>query len=172
MNNFTNIAWNRPAANDRGPGIACAISGIPTPPALLMMLDDLTPSLVERIRRDFPDLAPSALIGNVEVDRYRTLHIEELLLAEHAELTALDRRIVQANWMAGGNGVIDPQPFASLQRVLSSIAALQASVVAPHHPGSVEAGNRRLHGKIDDLISTRWQRMMEIQRLQLESMEA
>jgi hypothetical protein len=134
---------------------------------MLVMLGDLAPSLVERIRQDFPDLAPTALIGKVAVDRYRTLHIEELLLAEHAVLTALDRRIVQANRAAGGSGVIDPQPFALLQQVLCSIAALQATVVTPQHPGPA-AGNRHLRGKINDLISTQWQRVMEIQRLQLE----
>ncbi len=74
----------------------CAISGKPLPPRAMVLVGNLRPSLVERIRRDYPDLPQTAMIGKTEVDRYRALYVEELLLAEHGELSVLDRQVAQS----------------------------------------------------------------------------
>jgi uncharacterized membrane protein len=73
--------------------VACAISGKERPRRDLISLDAVRPSLAERIRRDRPDLAPDALISLAELARFRTLYVEELLLAENGELTELDRQV-------------------------------------------------------------------------------
>lgn len=62
----------------------------------MLLVGNLRLSLVERIRRDYPDLPQTAMIGKAEVDRYRALYVEELLLAEHGELSVLDKQVAQS----------------------------------------------------------------------------
>src|SRR5260370_23060516 len=76
--------------------IVCGISGKEWPRRDLVSLDEVRPSLAERIRRDRPDLAPDALISSRELARFRTLYVEELLLAENGELTELDRQVAHS----------------------------------------------------------------------------
>jgi hypothetical protein len=76
--------------------IACAISGKERPRNDLASLETLRPSLVDRIRIDHPSLPPDALISRTELAHYRTLYVEELLKAEHGELTELDRQVAES----------------------------------------------------------------------------
>ena len=69
----------------------CSISGKPFPARSLQSLGSLRPSLTEQIMRDHPKLTHQALISTVELDKYRMKYVEDMLLAEHGELTALDR---------------------------------------------------------------------------------
>ena len=82
----------------------------------------------------------------------------------------------------------DPYPFILLNLILSTIAALQAPVIMmsqnrqeakdrmrSEHDYKVnlkaELEIRHLHEKIDHLVHTQWQRLLEIQELQLEMMQ-
>jgi uncharacterized membrane protein len=82
----------------------------------------------------------------------------------------------------------DPYPFILLNLVLSCIAALQAPVIMmsqnrqeakdrlrSEHDYMVnlkaELEIRHLHDKIDHLIVNQWQRLLEIQEIQVELME-
>jgi uncharacterized membrane protein len=82
----------------------------------------------------------------------------------------------------------DPYPFILLNLVLSCIAALQAPVIMmsqnrqeakdrlrAEHDYMVnlkaELEIRHLHDKIDHLILNQWQRLLEIQEIQVELME-
>src|SRR5436305_6060147 len=76
--------------------VVCAISGKERPRREMVALDAVRPSLAERIRRDRPDLAADALISLAELARFRTLYVEELLLAENGELTELDRQVAES----------------------------------------------------------------------------
>src|SRR4029077_3911167 len=76
--------------------LVCTISGKERPRRDLVSLETLRPSLAERIRTDHPNLSPDALISRVELARYRTLYVEELLKAEHGELTELDRQVAES----------------------------------------------------------------------------
>src|ERR1700722_11943368 len=93
---------NRVAANEapvtakKAAKFVSAISGKERPRRDLVPLDAVRPSLAERIRRDHPDLAPDALISVAELARFRTLYVEELLVAEHGELTELDRQVAES----------------------------------------------------------------------------
>ena len=49
----------------------CAISGTQRPRKDLVAFETLRPSLAERIRQDFPDLAPESLIRRRELARDR-----------------------------------------------------------------------------------------------------
>ncbi len=96
-------------------------------------------------------------------------------------------------WMAynaaeGAGGAFDPYPFILLNLVLSCLAALQAPIImmsqkrqeAKDRARSLndyqvnlkaELEIRHLHEKLDHLISKQWQRLAEIQQLQLEIMQ-
>ena len=82
----------------------------------------------------------------------------------------------------------DPYPFIFLNLILSSLAAIQAPVIlmsqnrqeardrlqAEHDYRinlKAELEIRHLHEKIDHLLMNQWQRLMEIQQIQMELME-
>jgi uncharacterized membrane protein len=84
--------------------------------------------------------------------------------------------------------VFDPYPFILLNLVLSCVAALQAPIImmsqkrqeAKHRLRSendyrvnlkAELEIRHLHEKIDHLINRQWERLAEIQQIQLEIMQ-
>jgi len=218
---------------------ACALTGKERPRRDLIPLDAVRPSLAERIRRDRPDLAQDALISLSELARYRTLYVEELLLAENGEITELDRQVAEsiathetlaenieeefeekwtlaerlsdhlasfggswtfiimfggflAIWMAFNVAVIDeirfdPYPYILLNLVLSTLAAIQAPIIMMSQKRQeakdrlrsqndyqvnlkAELEIRHLHEKLDHLLSRQWQRLAEIQQMQLELM--
>jgi uncharacterized membrane protein len=218
----------------------CALTGRALPRRDLVALETVGPILAERIQRDFPALPHDALVGKTEVQRYRSLYVQELLRDETGEITALERRVADSLatnqmlsenvedafdekrtfgetvsdhlasfggswlfilsflgllgvWMAynaakGPDGAFDPFPFILLNLVLSCLAALQAPVIMMSQKRQeakdrVRALNdyqvnlkaeleiRHLHDKVDHLINKQWQRLAEIQQLQLEIMQ-
>lgn len=62
----------------------------------LVDINHLRPSLVERIRQDYPDLPADAKISRGELGRYRALYVEDLLQQEHGEFTELDRQVAES----------------------------------------------------------------------------
>ncbi|MBV8972873.1 MAG: DUF1003 domain-containing protein [Sphingomonadaceae bacterium] len=95
-------------------------------------------------------------------------------------------------WMAiniaAGPHAFDAYPFILLNLVLSTIAAIQAPVIMMSQRRQEEKDRmrsvseykvnlkaeleiRHLHEKIDHLITRQWQRLAEIQRIQLEIMQ-
>jgi uncharacterized membrane protein len=220
--------------------LVCAITGKNTPRSALVPLETLPHGLEQRIRTDHPDLKPDALISRSEVNRYRTLYVEELLRAEKGELTELDRQVAEsianyetlaantvedfeerrtfgerlsdglakfggswifiiffgvvlAVWIAinallAGSERFDPYPYILLNLILSCIAALQAPVIMMSQSRQeakdrlrsqndyrvnlkAELEIRSLHEKMDHLISRQWQRLAEIQQLEIDLME-
>jgi uncharacterized membrane protein len=220
--------------------MTCAVSGKERPRWDLVQLEELRPSLAERIKADHPDLAPDALISRAELARYRTLYVEELLKAEHGELTELDRQVAEslvthetlaedtdeefedrrtvgerlsdrlasfggswtfiilfgvtlAVWVAFNVVApvfvrFDSFPFILLNLLLSCLAAIQAPVIMMSQKRQeakdrlrsrndyrvnlkAELEIRHLHEKMDHLISRQWQRLAEIQQMQLEIMQ-
>lgn len=217
----------------------CAITGRELPRHEAVHLDELRPSLVERIKRDYPDLKPDAVVGRSEVARFRSLYVEEMLRDESGEISELERRVaaslsgsemlsrnIEAQfekertlgevlsdrlasfggswtfivsfltllgvWMAynaaQAGAAFDPFPFILLNLMLSCLAALQAPIIMMSQKRQeakdrlralndfevnlkAELEIRHLHEKIDHLISRQWQRLAEIQQLQLEIMQ-
>ncbi len=98
--------------------------------------------------------------------------------------------VVLAIWIAynivkGDQAAFDPYPFILLNLVLSCIAAIQAPVIMMSQKRQEEKDRQRsfndyrvnlkaeleihhLHEKIDYLISRQWQRLSEIQQVQIE----
>jgi uncharacterized membrane protein len=69
-------------------------------------------------------------------------------------------------WVAANSAVLlwrpfDPFPFILLNLILSCLAAVQAPVIMMSH----------LHEKIDYLLRHQWQRLLEIQQLQMDMMD-
>jgi uncharacterized membrane protein len=218
----------------------CAISGKEQPRRNLVALETLRPSLAERIRTDHPELTPDALISHAELADYRAHYVEEILTAEHGELTELDRQVAESiathdtlaedtdeefddrrtlgerlsdhlasfggswsfiilffvalvvwmtfNLLSPSGEQFDVYPFILLNLVLSTLAAIQAPIIMMSQKRleakdrlrsrndyrvnlKAELEIRHLHEKIDHLISRQWQRLAEIQQLQLETMQ-
>ena len=219
---------------------ACALSGKEHARHDLVLLEALRPNLADRIRQDFPDLPPDALVSKAELARYRTLYVEELLKAERGDLTVLDQQVAKSLathetlaenieaefevertfgerlsdhiasfggswtfiisffiilliWIAFNQAVsdagrFDPYPYILLNLILSCVAALQAPVIMMSQKRQevkdrmrsqsdykidlkAELEIRHLHEKIDHLISRQWQRLTEIQQMQLETIQ-
>src|SRR3981081_3949785 len=75
--------------------LTCSITGKEYARRDLVQLDAFRPRLADRIRQDHPDLTYDALISKAELAQYRTKYVEELLKAEHGDLTELDRKVAQ-----------------------------------------------------------------------------
>jgi uncharacterized membrane protein len=217
----------------------CAITGKDFSRRDLVALDALRPSLADRIRQDHPELGYDSLISKGELARYRTKYVEELLKAEHGDLTELDRQVAESLathetlaenieaefdvertfgerlsdhlasfggswtfiiifgvglfiWILYNQAVseparFDPYPYILLNLILSCLAALQAPIIMMSQKRQevkdrmrsqsdyridlkAELEIRHLHEKMDHLISRQWQRLTEIQQMQLETM--
>ena len=92
------------------------------------------------------------------------------------------------NLFQGETSAFDPYPFILLNLVLSCIAAIQAPIIMMSQKRQeakdrlrafndyrvnlkAELEIRHLHEKMDYLISKQWQRLAEIQQMQLEIMQ-
>ena len=92
------------------------------------------------------------------------------------------------NLVFGDKRAFDPYPSILLNLVLSCIAAVQAPIIMMSQKRQedkdrlralndyrvnlkAELEIRHLHEKLDHLISRQWQRLAEIQRMQLEIMQ-
>jgi uncharacterized membrane protein len=92
------------------------------------------------------------------------------------------------NVWAATQGVFDPYPFILLNLVLSCLAAIQAPIIMMSQKRQeakdrlrsendyrvnlkAEFEIRHLHEKLDHLINRQWERLAEIQQIQLEIME-
>ncbi len=93
-------------------------------------------------------------------------------------------------WMAMNTAVLiarpfDPYPFILLNLVLSCLAAIQAPIIMMSQNRQVERDRwralhdyqvnlkaeleiRHLHQKVDHLLSSQWERLVEIQEIQME----
>jgi uncharacterized membrane protein len=95
---------------------------------------------------------------------------------------------IAINWAEGQQRAFDPYPFILLNLVLSCLAAIQAPIIMMSQRRQetkdrlramndyrinlkAELEIRHLHEKLDHLISRQWQRLAEIQELQIELLQ-
>ena len=76
--------------------IVCAITGKELSRNGAVHLDAVRPSLVERMRKDHPDLKDDAFISRAELDRYRSLYVTELLRAESGDLDDIENQVAES----------------------------------------------------------------------------
>lgn len=216
----------------------CAVCGRSCANGEGMALADLRPALAALIRRDRPGLDPDSVICQTDLQRYRQLHLTQLLADETGEVGTLEAEVAEALsrgelltpqtapdevetppsfgarmadrvadwggswafiltflavlilWMSvNGLGLLhrpfDPYPFILLNLVLSCVAALQAPVIMMSQrrqeaKDRLRAENdyqinlkaelelRQLHEKLDHQLTHQLQRLLEIQRIQIE----
>jgi uncharacterized membrane protein len=220
--------------------IVCAITGRELPRKRLVVADSLRPTLLDRIREDYPNLADDGYIDLTEVERYRTIYVEEMLKLEHGELSELDQQVADSMahhetvveniedefdehrsfgervsdhlasfggswaflisffvvlllWMGinvamGDDKAFDPYPFILLNLVLSCIAAIQAPIIMMSQKRQeakdrlralndykvnlkAELEIRHVQEKLDYLLTKQWQRLSEMQQMQMELMQ-
>jgi len=204
-------------------------------------LDVVRPSLLDRIKLEYPDLPAEGYICDNDLDRFRSRYVTDLLHDERGELTKLEQDVVQSLadhetlaenieaeftghrtfgerlsdhlasfggswtfiifflavlflWMAFnvvemGREQFDPYPFILLNLVLSCLAALQAPIIMMSQKRQeakdrlrsendyrvnlkAELEIRHLHEKIDHILTRQWERLAEIQQIQLELMQS
>ena len=225
---------------DANKRITCAISGRELARRKTVQVGSLRPSLIDRIRADYPDITLDDHIGVGEIGRYRTRYVEEMLLQERGELSDLDHRVAESLahhdtiaenieeeyhdqrtlgerlsdqlasfggswwflisfgvflflWMAlnitmGEKAAFDVYPFILLNLILSTIAAIQAPIIMMSQRRVEEKDRlrsendykvnlkaeleiRHLHEKVDHLLTKQWERLIELQQLQLEVLQ-
>jgi uncharacterized membrane protein len=220
--------------------LPCVICGKERPARDVTQIDVVRPSLIDRIKVDYPELPSEGYICSDDLDRFRSRYVSELLGQERGELTKLEQEVVQsladhetlaenieAEWVGqrtlgerlsdhlasfggswtfiiiffivlitwmGFNAVIieqdrfDPYPYILLNLVLSCLAAIQAPIIMMSQKRQeakdrlrsendyrvnlkAELEIRHLHEKIDHILTRQWERLAEIQQIQLELMQ-
>jgi len=220
--------------------IQCMVCGREKPVRDVTSLAVVRPSLIDRIKRDYPDLPAEGFICNEDLDRFRSSYVSELFVEERGELTKLEQEVVQSLadhemltenieaefevhrtfgerlsdhlasfggswaflisfgvvlivWMAFNVMIVeadrfDPYPFILLNLVLSCLAAIQAPIIMMSQKRQeskdrlrsendyrvnlkAELEIRHLHEKIDHILTRQWERLAEIQQIQLEMMQ-
>lgn len=198
------------------------------------------PSVVETIRKRYPNWSASGYICLPDLNRLRAEYVEDILEDDKGELSILEAEVVRsmkehellardinadfqeqltfgqrladrvAEFGGSWNFILcfaavllfwivmnsialfwrpfDPYPFILLNLVLSCLAAIQAPVIMmsqnrqeakdrlrAEHDYRVnlkaELEIRHLNEKIDHLIIHQWERLLEIQQIQMELME-
>ena len=220
--------------------VVCALSGKEMARRKTVQLGSLRPSLIDRIRAEYPDVALDSPISISEIGRFRSRYVEEMLMQERGELSDLDRRVAESLehhetiaenveeeyedqrtvgeklsdrlasfggswafliffavflfiWMAinifvGEKAAFDAYPFILLNLILSTIAAVQAPIIMMSQRRVEEKDRlrsendykvnlkaeleiRHLHEKVDHLLTKQWERLIELQQLQLEVLQ-
>ncbi|OGF58599.1 MAG: hypothetical protein A2Y62_07970 [Candidatus Fischerbacteria bacterium RBG_13_37_8] len=200
----------------------------------------LRESLVETIRKKYPEWSSEGFICNQDLNQIREGRIQDMLKEEMGELSNLESAVVKSLvehelmsrdvnasfdreltvgerlsdkvaeyggswrfiisfagifvvWIAINSGLLlsrsyDPYPFILLNLILSCLAAIQAPIIMMSQNRQeskdrlrseydykinlkAELEIRNLHEKVDHLLTHQWQRMMEIQQMQIELME-
>ena len=220
--------------------VICEICTKPKSPNNGMIAELIRPSLLQFIRKKFPDLDSKAFICFDDLGNFRSDYIKEVLEDEIGELSALDHEVIESlqqqeilssdiskqferkltfgerlsdriaefggswkfilSFMAALIGWIllnavlllnrgfDPYPFILLNLVLSCLAAIQAPVIMMSQNRAeardrlraendykvnlkAELEIRHLHEKIDHLLQRQYNRLFEIQQIQIELLE-
>ena len=133
----------------------------------------------------------AAWAGNAYIRRARLRHSSPISAAAGTSSSAFFAVLlvwIFFNVWAASRTVFDPYPFILLNLVLSCIAALQAPIIMMSQKRQeakdrlrsendyrvnlkAEFEIRHLHEKLDHLINRQWERLAEIQQIQLEIME-
>ena len=220
--------------------LVCELCKKPKSPQNGMVAELIRPSLLEFIRKKFPDLDGKAFICFDDIGRFRKDYIKEVLEDEIGELSALDHEVIESleqheilssdlskqferkltfgerlsdriaefggswkfiitfavvliAWIVLNaffllNRGFDPYPFILLNLILSCLAAIQAPVIMMSQNRAeardrlraendykvnlkAELEIRHLHEKIDHLLRRQYNRLFEIQQIQVELLE-
>ncbi|MEN6643526.1 MAG: DUF1003 domain-containing protein [Armatimonadia bacterium] len=218
--------------------VRCPVCQKEKPREELISGRDIRSSIAEAIRRRNPDWNTDQPVCREDVEKFRTLYVQDALEAERGELTDLDREVINslasqrmmstdiyaaydrtttvgqrlADRMADVAGSwafilcfgfflavwiainvialvrhFDPFPFILLNLILSCLAAVQAPVIMmsqnrQEDRDRLRAENdyqinlkaeleiKQLHEKLDHIMTHQWERLAEIQQIQMDLM--
>jgi uncharacterized membrane protein len=220
--------------------VVCQVCKKPKSPHSGMVAELIRPSLVESIKKKFPDLDSKAFICFDDLGEFRRDYVKEVLEDEIGELSALDHEVIESlqqheilssdiekqfekkltfgerlsdriaefggswkfiiifaavlvAWIVLNalfllNRGFDPYPFILLNLILSCLAAIQAPVIMMSQNRAeardrlraendykvnlkAELEIRHLHEKIDHLLQRQYNRLFEIQQIQIELLQ-
>lgn len=218
----------------------CQICQKEFPAAEVMPAALVRQAVTTRIQQDHPQWSSEGFICFSDLNRYRTLYVEQVLTEERGELTELDTEVLRSlheqellsantneefeddqslgarladrfasfggswtflisfaviitvwiiiNSLLIASRPFDPYPFILLNLLLSCLAAIQAPVIMMSQNRQeakdrvraeydyrvnlkAELEIRHLHAKLDLLLTHQWQRLLEIQEIQMELMQ-
>jgi len=198
------------------------------------------PDIVAKIREAKPDWDENGYICENDLEKYRNLYFEELILTDLGEVTSLEREVLKSMeageilardtakdlnesrsfaerisdqvaefggswvfiglfglsvvlWMGLNSFLLltrpfDPYPYIFLNLILSCVAAFQAPLIMMSqrrqetrdrtrsmHDYQVnlkaELEIRQLHKKLDHLMNHQWERLLTLQKLQMELLQ-
>ncbi len=163
------------------------------------LLRDENGEMSELERKVAESLATNATLAeNVEADYEGKRSLGELLSDHIASfggswMFIISFGLVMAAWIGlnlvqGAARAPDPYPFILLNLILSALAAIQAPIIMMSQKRQeqkdrlrslndykvnlkAELEIRHLHEKVDHLLNKQWQRLIDIQKLQLEIMQ-
>ena len=121
----------------------CAVCGRSFAPRDLVSSGLVHDRVSEEIRAEHPQWSQESFICRPDLSHFRAQHVRSMLESEKGELSALD------------------------QRVLTSLRGHE--VLAKNIEAELEI--RHLHEKIDHLLTHQWERLFEIQEIQIELLQ-
>jgi uncharacterized membrane protein len=220
--------------------VECTVCGKLFPHGEVFPLAAIRPKVLAEIERELPSIDRHGYICRADLAKFRTRHVQNLLVSEKGELTGLEEGVIESLklhdimspdlraevegrstlgerladkiavfggswtfllsffgfllvWIAMNSIVLlarpfDPYPFIFLNLLLSCLAAIQAPVIMmsqnrqeakdrirSEHDYQInlkaELEIRHLHEKMDHLLRQQWERLVEIQQVQIELLE-
>src|SRR6266481_210150 len=153
--------------------VICEVCKKTKPPNSGMIAELIRPSLFEFIKKKLPDLDSKGFICLDDLGEFRKDYVKEVLQEEIGELSALDQEVIES---------------LHQHEILSCLAAVQAPIImmsknraeARDRLGAendykvnlkAELEIRHLHEKIDHLLRRQYNRLFEIQQIQVELLE-
>ena len=128
------------------------------------------PAVAELVRKATGSWSDTAWICTDDLHRYRHEYVKSLLEAERGELTALDNEVLES---LRQQEILSRNPEEELQAGLTTAqrAADRLAAFGGSYQVNLKAELeiRHLHQKIDHLLSHQWERLVEIQGIQMES---
>jgi uncharacterized membrane protein len=152
----------------------------------------LRPSLLEFIQKRVPSFDPKGFICLSDLGQFRRDYVREVLEDEIGELTALDQEVIdslqQHEILSENVGKEFEQELTFGEHLSDRIAALQAPVIMMSQNRTeardraraendykvnlkAELEIRHLHEKLDHLLRKQYNRLFEIQQIQIELLE-
>lgn len=138
--------------------------------------------IVEKILETHPDWSSQGFICIADLNRYRADYVKDVITADKGELSVLEEQVVDSmkkQELLSRNINVEYDRQRNVGEVMADrIAAFGGSwlfiglfcgVLLIWLKAELEI--RHLHEKIDHLLMNQWQRLMEIQQIQMELMQ-
>jgi hypothetical protein len=160
----------------------CALCGRTVAPADAVVAESVAEPILRLVRQDHPEWPGTGYLCRADLARYRARFVQSLLETEKGELTHLEREVLeslraheliatdveQAFEKERTRGERWADAIAAFGGSWSFLVAFGAFAACWLLNLKAELEIRHLHEKIDHLLSSQWERLVQIQQVQLE----